>query len=80
MSTIKDVERDLTLELLAERLRENEHLARSALQMVAVLVNKMGGEVEIRESDVLAAMAFSLAQIRREDGVMVLRVERRRPN
>lgn len=81
MADMTDVEKDLALELLVTRARENELLARSAVQMVAVLVNKMGGEVEITPAEVEAAVQYDLAQIARvEDGVMVLRVERRRPN
>jgi hypothetical protein len=81
MPTIDEIERDMTIQLLTERVLENANLARSAVQMVAVLVNKMGGEVEITPGDVEAAVQYDLAQIARvEDGVMILRVERRRPN
>lgn len=81
MTTMDDVEKQVTLDLLVQRAKENELLARSAVQMVAVLVNKMGGEVEITPAEVEAAVQYDLAQIARvEDGVMILRVEKRRPN
>lgn len=79
--TIDDIEHEMTIRVLEQQARENAELARFAIQMVGVLVMKLGGEVEITHQDVLRIQAFNLAQItRHEDGTMVLRVERRQPN
>ncbi len=80
--TIKDIEHDMTVQVWMERCREHEELARSAIQMVAILVHKLGGEVEVTPRDVLEIQTFNLARIdRAEDGgVMTLRLERRHTN
>jgi hypothetical protein len=72
--TLTDLERQLAQE---QREHELVEQARSAIWMVGILVQKLGGEVRISDADMRGASGYRLVRVDDHEGrFLTLRMER----